>query len=216
MRFLSIQEGSNAEVFKRCLNFYAPPPKRVVDLTHGPGKFYQKVSGGYTIIGCDVRALKGVKVRSDCRLPPFRDRMFDVAVMDTPYQFGGPRKEGDSEIGDKVMSYSMVGDASQILGLFAGDEIYRILTPDGVLIVKIMDTIEWTVPFWNHINLPQRLPSFHLYDLFLHKVYKHPPPSRHKRRRHATKVHAFYMIFSKQKHVETGTGIGRSLKEVFK
>ena len=214
MRFLSIQEGTNAEVFKRCLNFYAPPPKMVIDLTHGPGKFYQKVSGGYTIIGCDVRALKEIKVRNDCRMPPFRNGMFDIAVMDTPYQFGGPRTKGESGIGDNVMEYAMVKKASEILELFVDSEINRILTPEGVLIVKIMDTIEWSDTIWNHIDLPKRLPSFHLYDLFLHRIYK-SPPIRHKRQRHALKVHAFYMIFSKQEHVEIGLGGGKSLKEVF-
>ena len=194
----SVLEGRNSEVFRNILRFFAPPPKKVLDLTAGFGKFYEKIDRTqYDITMCDCRHLPNIDVVCDCRNPPFKENSFDVIVLDPPYQHVGTKAWKRTGKGIFHYNYSKIPNQKYMMTLFNDKALSSILKPEGILIIKIMDMIESSKPNWNHMKIVDILPSFKLEDLIIYK-YRAIQDPKWKRIYHARKCHAYFMIFIKK------------------
>jgi len=211
-RLKSILTGSNAEVFKQLLYYYRKPPARIIDVTCGEKHFwdYLKSSlksqtldnfGTYDVIFSDIRPLGDIQ--EDYRYifdrhPEFKFD-FDVIVFDPPYVPLTLRVDGvDKWLGEKER-YGMDKKQEQLL---TKDDLrrfvvqaYMMLKPDGVVIVKLQDTVNlWHFKFWEVLR------PFELEALYIHDLGQNWAENVEiKNARKPIPVHAYWFILKKAK-----------------
>lgn len=179
-RLPSVLRGSNAEVFRRLMLYYAPPPRRVLDCTCGFRHFWDElklgrgqlslegvVGAGYDVVFSDIRRLGDVV--ADYRRLPFKRGCFDVVVFDPPYvdapsctpdgyKRWNPRERYDMKVGCLT---------ERDLELFWQEAIH-VTKHGGFVIAKIMDTVN----FW-HFVLWKYMRAFDLFALHIQVFDSH-------------------------------------------
>lgn len=148
-RMKSVLTGDNATVFWELLNFYKPPPAKVVDVTSSFKIFWKNMAtrldgASYDVLFCDLRKLPGIMLIQDCTKPALRSGIFDVVVFDPPFMATMGQNAVMAEKWNKLYVPSdnqrpANGKTPFKLSLEGGMEFKRLLRPDGILIVKIQD-----------------------------------------------------------------------------
>lgn len=189
---LTVLEGTNAEAIRDIFDFYVSPDALVLDVTCGEGKFYEKVSN--RVIQSDIKIVKKNReqaLQADCTLLPYRDGFADVVIIDLPYQQGSPG-------GIYTSKYDTIGTVLNIYKIFeiCDQEFLRVLKKEGILVVKIMDTVMSGKQRWVHSRIKTILIGFDLEDLFIYVFTRSFMRAWNwKRMIHAKKNHAYFMVF---------------------
>jgi len=184
---VSAYVATNDEVFQKVLYLHVPKGAVVADVTYGKGVFWRGVARSeYRLRPTDLQT--GV----DCRALPYRDGSIDCVVLDPPYMEGLYRRSTQHLAGagthGAFREYYSNGQETiggpkyhaAVLDLYfrAGREAYRVLRPEGVLIVKCQD-------------------GFYTKDLFIVVRPNRPAVSRTKGQVHARKSHSYFLVFLK-------------------
>lgn len=205
---VSAHMTGNAEVFPHILALHVPQGATIADVTYGKGVFWRNVDRSqYNLLPSDIQ--KGV----DCRKLPYADDSLDAVVLDPPYMEGLFRKEkqhmaGSGTYGAFRQHYSNGEETKDgprwheaVLDLYsrAGDEAYRVLKPNGVLIVKCQDEVSANQQRLTHVELIVYYESIGFYtkDLFVIVRQNRPAISRLKKQVHARKNHSYFVVFVK-------------------
>lgn len=138
---LSVLFAESGDNFSRLLEFYAPTAMRVLDVTYGSGTLTKRAR--IKVIGIDRDPTTTPSVRADARQLPFLADSFDVATYDPPYLYGSAAQHMGT-IGAKTWSNArstwkaptQLVQTSQAIAR----ELARVLTPNGLVICKIMDS----------------------------------------------------------------------------
>ena len=221
----SAHVGGNAELFPDILRLHVPPGSTVADVTFGLGVFWRRVpDGAYRLMasdldvkadGLEARHRPHVRTGIDCRALPYPDAQMDCVVLDPPYMEGLYRRQADHLAGSGThasfrTAYSngraTTGgpkwhDAVLDLYLKAGLEAYRVLRPNGVLIVKCQDEVSANRQRLTHVEIITGYESvgFYTKDLFVVVRANRAGVSRLKTQEHARKNHSYFIIFQKRK-----------------
>lgn len=139
---LSVLFAESADNFSRLLEFYAPTATTVLDVTFGAGTLTKRARG-VRIVGIDKDPETTPTVRADARALPFADGSFPVAVYDPPYLYGSFAQHMGT-IGAKTWSnarstWKTPHDLSDT-SVGVARELARVLSPDGLVICKVMDS----------------------------------------------------------------------------
>jgi hypothetical protein len=138
---LSVLFAESGDNLSRLLEFYVPTAERVLDVTYGAGTLTKRART--RIIGLDRELSLTPSVFGDACALPFLSGSFEAAVYDPPYLYGSPAMHM-GPIGKKTWSnarstWKMPHDLSRTSNGVAR-ELARVLTVDGVVITKIMDS----------------------------------------------------------------------------
>lgn len=213
---MSAYLGGNADVFPEILKLHVPQGSIVADVTWGKGVFWRNVpDGSYKILATDIST--GV----DCRKLPYKSGSIDCVVLDPPYMEGFYRKEGSLKAGSGTHSafsnaYSngdeINGDTENVgtkkwhaaitdMYFKAGNEAYRVLRKDGVLIVKCQDEVSASKQWLTHVEIINEYEKNGYYskDLFVVMRTNKPSISRLKKQVHARKNHSYFLVFVKKR-----------------
>lgn len=202
--------AGNAEVFERILILHVPRGATVADVTYGQGVFWRNVpKKDYKVLPTDLQT--GV----DCRDLPYRDATIGCVVLDPPYMEGLFRRSKSHLAGAGTHAafrkYYSNGEATNdgpkyhdaVLDLYfrAGAEAYRVLKPDGILIVKCQDEVSANSQRLTHVEIINKYDrmGFYAKDLFVVVRPNRPVVSRTKGQVHARKNHSYFLIFVKSK-----------------
>jgi hypothetical protein len=138
---LSVLFAESGDNLSRLLEFYAPSASRVLDVTYGGGTLTKRAR--IRVVGIDKDPTTRPAVRADSRALPFTSGSFDVAVYDPPYLYGTPALHM-GPIGKKTWNNtrSTWKGPEQLIHTSEGiaRELARVLTAQGVVICKIMDS----------------------------------------------------------------------------
>jgi hypothetical protein len=138
---LSVLFAESGDNLSRLLEFYAPSATRVLDVTFGSGTLTKRAR--IPVVGVDQDLTTTPSVYGDSRRLPFVDEAFGVAVYDPPYLYGSPAMHM-GPIGGKTWNNtrSTWKSPNQLVQTSAdiARELTRVLTPDGIVICKIMDS----------------------------------------------------------------------------
>lgn len=199
MKVLSAMMGSNADLFPSVLKLYAPLGSRVLDMTFGKGVFWRNVpQGGYLLTSNDL--IQPADMHEDFRRMSFPDQSFDVVVLDPPYAYSPKSTVKESIAGCYGLNNSVdISNMQKVLELYEGgiSEARRLLTKNGILIVKTQDIIQSNRQWWMHCKMMNQ-PGFLCEDLFV-LVQDSIPASDPKwiNQAHARKNHSFFVVLRK-------------------
>jgi len=212
---MSAYVAGNAEVFPEILKLHVPEGSIVADVTWGKGVFWRNVpSGQYQLLATDI--CMGV----DCRKLPYENESIDCVVLDPPYMEGFYRKENSHKAGSGTHSafsnaYSNGDEVNSDTENFgtkkwhaavtdmyfkAGDEAYRVLRKDGILIVKCQDEVSAGKQWLTHVEIINEYEKkgYYTKDLFIVIRTNKPSVSRLKKQVHARKNHSYFLVFIKK------------------
>ena len=204
----SANVATNADVFEKVLSLHVKKGSKVADVTFGRGVFWRRVQkGDYQLFPSDIQT--GI----DCRALPYEDGAFDCVVLDPPYMEGLFRRSKSHLAGagtyEAFRKYYSNGaetvegpkDHAAVLDLYfrAGKEAYRILRPEGVLIVKCQDEVSSHTQRLTHVDIIQEYErlGFYTKDLFVVVRPNRPAVSRTRGQIHARKNHSYFLVFVK-------------------
>ena len=205
---LSTYVSDNAQVFPKILALHVPKGSVIADVTYGSGVFWKNVDlEDYKLFRSDIK--NGV----DCRDLPYCDSSVDCVVLDPPYMEGLYRKDKNHLAGSGShaafrKTYSN-GEATNIgpkwhaavLDMYfrAGEEAYRVLKPNGILIVKCQDEVSANTQRLTHVEIINKYEDLGFYanDLFVIVRTNAPCVTRLKTQVHARKNHSYFLVFVK-------------------
>jgi hypothetical protein len=205
---LSAHVGINEDLFPQVLKLYVPEGATVADVTYGTGIFWKNIQPAqYKLFPSDLKT--GV----DCRKLPYEDGSMDCVVLDPPYMEGLFRRAKTHLAGagtyaafrETYSNGSKTNDGPKyhaaVVDLYvkAGSEAYRVLRPNGVMIVKCQDEVSANLQRLTHVEIIEayRGFGFHCKDLFVLVRNNRPAMSRVVRQEHARKNHSYFLVFIK-------------------
>lgn len=202
--------AGNADVFPKILDLHVPEGSIVADVTWGKGVFWRNVpEGKYKVLATDISM--GV----DCRKLPYEDGAIDCVILDPPYMEGFYRKENSHKAGSGTHSafsdaYSN-GDEVNVgtkkwhaavtdMYFKAGNEAYRVLKKNGILIVKCQDEVSAGKQWLTHVEIinEYQQKGYYTKDIFIVIRTNKPSVSRLKKQVHARKNHSYFLVFVKK------------------
>ena len=206
---LSAHVGGNADVFAQVMSLHVPEGAIVADVTWGKGVFWQKVREGTY----DVRATD-IAMGVDCRDLPYLEGEIDCVVLDPPYMEGFFRNDASQKAGggsysafrehyangDEKPQTAKWHDAVAQLYREAGQEAFRVLRRNGILIVKCQDEVSANRQRLTHVEIINDYESLGFYtkDLFVVMRPNKPAVTRLKKQVHARKNHSYFLVFVKE------------------
>ena len=209
---MSAHVAGNADVFPKILNLHVPEGSIVADVTWGKGVFWQKVDANLY----DVRATD-ISMGVDCRDLPYHDGEIDCVVLDPPYMEGFYRNRGSQKAGGgshkTFREHYSNGDErpgrakwhAAVTDMYreSGREAYRVLKPNGVLIVKCQDEVSANKQWLTHVEIINDYAEMGFYakDLFVVVRANRPSITRLKNQIHARKNHSYFLVFVKTPYV---------------
>lgn len=209
---LSAHIGDNSDVFPHILKLHVPEGSTVADLTYGRGVFWRKVrESAYTLLKSDL------KLGQCWSTLPYDDASIDAVIFDPPYMEGMYRHKSEALAGSGSHSefqqaYSngqlqkpggrKYHDAVLEAYLSVIPQVKRILTEDGVFIVKCQDEVSANRQKLTHVELIWALEhhGFYCKDLFIVVRRNIPVISRLLKQEHARKNHSYFLVFIRQDH----------------
>lgn len=201
---LTTTTGTNADLLPEVFKIYAKDGFRILDMTYGKGAFWKKIDKSkYIVVENDIEPSRG-SWHEDFRNTHWDNEQFDIVILDPPYVFGAG---GTDSVMDEQYKNGLYRQdetqkgVSSIISLYSGGmkEAKRILTKNGLLMVKCMDLISGGKQHRIHMNLYNiAIVSMGMLDedLFIFQQ-SGTPVMRHNYQIHARKNNSFLWIFRK-------------------
>ena len=205
---MSAFAAGNADVFPKILELHVPEGSKIADVTYGNGVFWKNVdTSKYELLPTDIAT--GI----DCRELPYSEGSVDALVLDPPYMEGLLRTNKSHKAGNGSFSafreYYSNGDEKNsgpkwhaaVTDLYykSGEEAYRVLKENGVMIVKCQDEVSANKQWLTHveiINYYEKI-GFYIKDLFVVVRQNKAGITRLKKQVHARKNHSYFLVFLK-------------------
>ncbi len=206
---VSAHVADNSDIFPKILQLHVPKGATIADVTYGKGVFWKKVNlAKYKLVRSDIK--DGV----DCKDLPYWKNSVDCVVLDPPYMEGLYRKSKTHMAGSGSHKAFRVhysnGEATDgggpkwhaaVLDMYfrAGKEAFRVLKPNGVLIVKCQDEVSANTQRLTHVEIINHYEELGFYakDLFVVVRLNSPAISRLIKQVHARKNHSYFLVFVK-------------------
>jgi len=197
---LSVLFGEQDTVFKNILEFYAPAPAKILDLTWGAGKLWSSINEkvlGYDIIKLDINKQETrPNIYCDIRNLPLAGT-FKGIVYDPPYRYSTKsfsflsRPDYDWKSSKSLWTLQAQINTAKSLN----EQLPFLMDKDSKLIIKIMDTRIKGRMILNHKMLIDLFTNFELVDLLIYVrlgvgVFRNP--------RTAQVAHGYFLIFKKK------------------
>src|SRR6266851_1827387 len=193
---LTSHKSNNDFLMAQVAKLYFRPGDRIADVTFGKGVFWRAID--LTHFDLHASDLLTVPDRPyDFRNLPYRSEAFDVHVFDPPYMHNPkPRSFLDYKNYANTEGFSH----DDIIQLYCDGMVegFRILKPEGLMLVKCKDTIESGRQRISHIQIHEiaiNKLGMEVQDLFILTQKTSPIIPFTKPPQHARKNHSYLWVF---------------------
>jgi hypothetical protein len=141
---------SQAEVVCEIIKQYIPANSLVLDCTYGQGLFWDSLlTPGLRLVKSDLQKWQGIDAQADFTRLPFRDAVFSAVFFDPPYVHPGVKTK-------TLVKHFATANVEYLYA--AGTlEIWRVLKPQGLLIMKCGGGLSNLMPIVQSLQLLYRL-----------------------------------------------------------
>lgn len=193
--------NSNYEVIKNIMTLYKIE-RFDLDCTYSKGLFWKNLP--LPKVKTDLVPLNSDVIEANSEHLPFEDESMKSIMYDPPFVISGKmykeNKEGSSVIAKRFEGYTTYQKLTDnyYKSLI---ELYRILEPGGILVMKCQDTVSGGKNHFTHVmamNMAMRI-GFYPRDLFilLAKMRINSFGGKWSKQEHARKYHSYFWIFEK-------------------
>lgn len=211
----SVFFGGDAEMIDRILRLHRSGDE-ILDASFGHGRFWasllpmdhelrRKITGidlrmdSLDPASCNAPNFNAVKATWECL--PFRNAAFDAVICDPPFI----SRAGKSFVMTRRYSSSVSYDALLISLQRAFEEFDRVLKPQSIVVVKIMDLTEGRRRMFAHIDLANAVDErFRLDDLFIKIAPQTMDSSNWKTQLRSRAAHSYFMVFKRRRKARSG------------
>lgn len=132
----------------------------------------------------------------DVRALPIKDECLESIIFDPPFLARG----GSNSI--MIKKYGEAGKPAGVWKLYREgiEECYRVLKPQGHLVVKCQDFVYGRTQYMIHVEIMNMAVEIGLYpkDLFIYLARSRPRGFNQENQNHARKFHSYFWVFGKQ------------------
>jgi len=165
-------------------------------VTYGKGVFWRNIPDGkYTLHATDI-----VADNVDARKLPYGSGSLDTVVLDPPYMHASSSIKESIAGCYRNNTSTIFKNQAEVRQFYldAAREAWRVLRPDGILIIKCKDMVEAGKQVWNHVAL-MAIDGFQCEDLFVLVQTTRPIiDPKWTRQYHARKNHSFFVVLRKR------------------
>ena len=141
---------SQAEVVCEIIKQYIPANSLVLDCTYGEGLFWDSLlTPGLRLVKSDLQKWHGIDVQADFTRLPFGDKTFSVVFFDPPYH--------SPAVKSKARVTHFEAPNTEYLYAAGSLDIWRILKPKGLLVVKCGGSLQQVMPVVQSLQLLYKL-----------------------------------------------------------
>jgi len=185
--------SSQTQILRWIIDLYVPGGFDA-DVTYSRGLFYRDGIPAPRLRFDIAPQVEGV-VEADCRALPLERRSLGSLIVDLPF-IHHPGKE--SRIGQRFSGFR---SQAELRECYADTllEMWRVLTPGGVLVWKMQDCVESGRQNWTHCHVWMwaMRSGWIVEDLFVQVSGRVMIGHNHARQFHARKMHSFWWVLRK-------------------
>lgn len=152
---------SNASALNAAISLHLPNGGLALDCTYGLGNFWSSRPQGIKLVRMDRFKINHSRVQGSATRQPFAAGIFDLVVLDPPYQYNprqtarisGGRLREDFDFG--IMSSQDMSTNAKVLDLYwlMLSDAARTVKANGYIIAKCQDMAESSRNRWNHVSV---------------------------------------------------------------
>ena len=176
-----------------------------LDPTYGYGGFYRKQLALFGKSRVHKPRLcfdlhRDTAWKADARHLPLKDKSIKSVIVDPPFLAGGGRS---GMMGRKYGTAGGDQNPQDVWNLYREimEECFRVLKPQGNLIVKCQDILHGRTNYMTHVEVTNYAIDLGMYpkDLFILLAKTRPKSWNHQIQNHSRKFHSYFLVFGKQK-----------------
>lgn len=193
---------SQDEIIDWILELHCQSPIEL-DPTYSKGNFYK--TRKRPIYCFDITPQFDFVQKSDCRNLPLESETIITAILDGPFSIGsGPSLKVKTN-GQNITPgrFGCFPTGKTLFDFYTNTlkEIYRVLKPDGVLILKIQPVVGCGKQWFTHFHCLKTAINLGFYpkDEFVLIAKQRPISGKIKQQQHARKFHSFFYVLQKIK-----------------
>ena len=190
-----------SEIIKNIIKLYIPDNSIDCDVTFSKGNFYKEIDTPKLCF--DINPQTENTVQADCRDLPLKDNSLSSLMFDPPF-LATTGKSLTSEDDNNIIAkrFGVYKNEKELHQFYvdAMKEFYRVLKPDGIMIVKCQDKVSSGKQYFSHVFIANEAEKigFKPIDLFV-LVAKSRLVAEWQLRnqKHARKFHSYFWVFRK-------------------
>lgn len=172
-----------------------------LDCTYSTGNIYKNLHFQPTV-KTDIAPVNDSVIQANAESLPFDDSLFSTILFDPPFlATSGPSLLEDNDSNKMAKRFSVYPDEKSLHTFYhnALKELYRVLKPNGLLIVKCQDKVSSGTQYMSHVFIINTAESIGYYtkDLIILTSKNRMVPKKHSNQKHVRKFHCYYLAFIK-------------------
>lgn len=193
---------SQDEIIKDIINLYVKDGVISCDVTYSKGNFYKNIQEPLHKFDLYPQTSDTVLASSDNL--PLKDSCMDSVMFDPPFLATKGKSLLIDDKSNKINKRFTVFPSEKELHCFyerSISEIYRILKPNGVCIIKCQDKVSGGKQYMSHvfiINQAEKL-GFYVKDMFILLAKNRIVANWQKKQQHSRKFHCYFIVIVKSK-----------------
>ena len=198
-RIISSISYDQHEIIRNIVELHCPQGIEL-DPTYSKGNFYNKAGIDEPLEKFDLFPQTDDTLQANANDLPHLDSSISSIMFDPPFVVGHTKQKPSGIIGERFHGFRYIQDLwkwySECL-----EEFYRILEPNGTLIIKCQDTVSSGKQWFSHLyimNEAERI-GFYNKDLFILLAKNRIIGHNHSNQQHARKFHSYFIVLKKQK-----------------
>lgn len=170
-----------------------------LDPTYSKGTFYKGKNINQPFYKFDLYPQTEDTLQANANNLPHANNTINSIMFDPPFIVGLGKKDK----GIIAQRFGVFKDIKSLWHWYSEclNEFYRILKPNGILIVKCQDTINSGKQYFSHVYLMNEAQKIGFYnkDLFVLLAKNRLIGANHKVQYHARKFHSYFIVLKKAK-----------------